>query len=313
VGQHKRNESRRKVKKVIRLFFVLFVLIPASLIFLIMNYGYLQRMIDRLTLVRVETAEIDRYYNLLLKSKKPGKSLILDLGLSESEKPEEALRRLQAAMGLENENISLAFRDQETPPGLIEKQSGNFGQRDEYTIFLSRSLRQRREQVNVLVHELCHIYVWQLDPKIFMAGDQEKLVDLAGIFLGFGVLTLNGLTDEYRVNPDGGYRTEQKFFGYLKPEQFGYLLARFCAERGISEEEAFSGLSPAAKKYYRIGKASYNRQNGKSGIPVPVLRVQAAIREYLAAFREKLSRAGIKIPEIPGEQIEIRDGKLQRV
>jgi hypothetical protein len=313
VGQHKRNENRRQWRRLARFFLISFVLIPAGLIFLIMNYAHFQRVIDRFTLVLVDTAEINRDYNLLLKCRKPGKSLILDLGMPESEKIEAALRKLQAAMGLQNENISLAFHDKETPPGSIEKEGGSFGQQDTYTIFLSKRLRDRREQVNVLIHELCHIYVWQLDKKLFMAEDQEKLVDLSGIFLGFGVLTLNGLTDEYRISPDGGYRIEQKFFGYLKPEQFGYLLARFCAEQGIADTEAFSGLSAAAKKYYRIGKARYNRQNGKSGIPGPVLRAQAVIGGYWRYLRGKLSGVGIEIPELPGSQIEIRDGRLQRI
>jgi len=195
------------------------------------------------------------YYDLLSKHAEPSKALVLDLG-KESGKLVMALDRLKDIMGLEEYAISIEKHDKDKPPAYITDYG--YGR---MKIFVSDKIKKRREKLNLLVHELGHVYVNRLDKSIFGDLDQEKLVDCAGVFLGLGVLTLNGLTDDFMLVLGGGYEAKKKSFGYLKPEQYGYLLARYCADRGIKCDVVRKYLDPAGKKYFHTACA-YIRKKG---------------------------------------------------
>ncbi len=268
-------------------------------VWLIFHYAHAQRFLSRFIVVSVNTAELDRPYDLLSEYQQPGKELVLDPGGKESDDLKGVLKRLKDRMGLHHVDVRLAYHDAATPPGYIHSNG------DDKTIFLSTHVRDRREQVNVLIHELCHIYVWGLTEPEFKVLDQEKLVDISGVFLGFGVLTLNGMTDNFRVTA-GGYSTEEKTFGYIKPEQFGYLLARFCAEHGIAESTVKSHLSPTGWKFFSIGKGYLNKKKMRvASVPAWVVTARSTIRGWWDVLREKLSSVGIHLPAIPGETIVI--------
>ena len=63
------------------------------------------------------------------------------------------------------------------------------------------------------------------------------------------------MTDESVFMPGSEYETRKKTYGYFKPEQFGYLLARYCRERGIEKANIDRFLLPAGKKYFDAGWA----------------------------------------------------------
>ena len=296
-------KKARKFRKLLRKFlrFCLGACLGlGAAVWLIFHYAEAQRFFDRFAVASIHTAEIDQYYDLLTTYEKPGKELVLGPGGKESDDLGVVLERLKGLMGLRHVEVGLAYHDAATPPGYIRSNG------DDKTIFLSTHVKNRREQVNVLIHELCHIYVWRLKEPAFRVLDQEKLVDISGIFLGFGVLTLNGMTDDFRVTADGGYSTEEKTFGYLKPEQFGYLLARFCAERGIAVDTVRPHLNSAGWKFFTMGNA-YLQKKTRGAIIVPpwVSAVRSSIRGPWNVFREKLSSAGIPLPKIPEETIVI--------
>ena len=226
---------------------------------------------------RLDTSEVDGYYEFLKKNAKPADELTLTLGLEEKDGIEAALdkaglkkndnlqtamERMKVGMGLGEYDISMGYGPQEKPPGFVTNYNGQY-----MIITISDKVQLRREQVSVLVHELSHISVWALDKSGGMGegGAQERLVDTSGFFRGQGVLTLNGQTDSLSASGDGGYSSEKKIFGYLKPEQFGYLLARYCAEHGIPAGSAGSFLGPAGRKYFDTGQAYLERRPG--GLP----------------------------------------------
>lgn len=214
----------------------------------------------------VDTAEIDRFYDDLKHRAAPADVLTLSLGLDQDDSIQQAMEqvgmkpvdnlpvalgRLQGAMGLGQYPIELVYGDQEKPPAFVTNYNG-----ERMTITVSDKVKLRREQLSLLVHELSHISVWELDRSFGMdegKNDKERLVDTSGFFRGQGILTLNGLTDTTSLNSEGGYSTEQKLFGYLKPEQFGYLLARYCAEHGIPAYRVEPFLTLAGRKYFGIG------------------------------------------------------------
>jgi hypothetical protein len=268
-------------------------------VWLIFHYAHAQRFFERFTVVPVDTMEIDHHYNFLSQYQRPGSELMLDPVGNESDDLKVVLERLKDFMGLSHVSVRLAYHDAATPPGYIRSNG------DERTIFLSTHVQNRREQISVLIHELCHIYVWSLKEPAFRVLDQEKLVDISGIFLGFGVLILNGMTDDFKVTLDGGYATEKKTFGYLKPEQFGYLLARFCVERGIAAETVKLYLNSAGWKFFMMGNTYLKKKAQGSNMPSWVFAARSMIRGFWTVFRERLSSIGIYLPQIPEETVVI--------
>ncbi len=204
----------------------------------------------------LDTAEVDGYYDLLSKYEKPGSDLVLDLGVRENDSLQLAANRLKSVMGLGMCSVSLSYNDIEKPPAYIT-DDGKYSLK----ISLSNRLKGKKEQIGVLVHELSHAYVTRLDNPAFAKCDQERLVDCAGVFLGLSALTLNGLTDDFLFTP-GGYETERKFFGYIKPEQFGYLFARYAVENGVPPGRIISYLKWAGRKYFMIGLNYLKRKGG---------------------------------------------------
>ena len=255
----------------------------------ILHYVDIAKFIDRTFVPPVETQEIDTFYDLLSDTQKPGKSLVANLNLKETDDLSVAMKKLQDAMGLDNYSIELAYHNKEKPPGYIHIEENSNMLRNKMTIYLSTHLKSRREQITVLIHELGHIYVWTLPKYTFGAFDQEKLVDTSGMFLGLGVLTLNGMSDEFKQTPEGGYQTSQKTFGYLKPEEFGYLLARFCRDRGITEKEVKPHLNSAGWKYFKIGNAHFKKKAQGVHVPELVQKAQSEIRKILDFFHEKIA------------------------
>lgn len=270
------QKTFRKIRRT--LFFG--IIVAVALGWGILHYTDIMLFLDRFMVANINSAEVDTYYNLLSEHKQPGKNLILDLGVHQSDSLDLALKRLKDIMGLNDTHIDLSYYDKGRP-AYIENWN------DDMTIYVSPAIKERREQINLLTHELCHIYVWRLDKKIFGALDEEKLVDTSSVFVGLGVLALNGYTNEITSNPDGSFMTKKKTFGYLKPEQFGYLLARYCYENGITPATVRPHLNETGRKYYDAGRVALRKQTKDIEVPELVLKAQVMIRSWLEILREK--------------------------
>lgn len=208
--------------------------------------------------LKIDTAEVDSYYDLLSKYANPANDLVLDLGVKEGDSLELAANRLKSVMGLGACSVTLSYNNIAKPPAYIT-DDGKY----DLKISLSNSLKGKKEQIGVLVHEFAHAYVRRLDNPAFSKCDQERLVDCTGVFLGLSALILNGLTDDLLFVP-GGYETERKFFGYIKPEQFGYLFARYAAYNNVPPGRIMPYLKWAGKKYFTIGLNYLKRRDGVS-------------------------------------------------
>ncbi len=228
---------------------IIFLMIMLPLAFIAFSWVY-----DAF-FVEINTTEVDGYYDLLSKHGETTEDFILDLGITENDDPQVEVDRIKTAMGLDDYEVRLAYHNNETPPAYIENNNGIL------TVYLSRDVKQKKEQINVLTHELGHVYVWGLDDFLLEGYDEEKVVDSSGPFLGLGILVLNGLTDNFFYLPGGEYRTEKKFFGYISPAQFGYLVARYCAEHDIAEENVMPFLTSTGRKYFTMGCNYIARQN----------------------------------------------------
>ncbi len=199
--------------------------------------------------IKLDTAEVDGYYDLLSAHAKPSKQLMLDLGVKQDDDIQLAIDRIKSAMGLDGYRIWIGYSDDEKPPAYIKNVAPGA-----MIIMLSKHVTERREQINLLIHELGHIYVWTMDKAILKGCDEEKVVDCAGVYLGLGILMLNGLTDDTFFIPGTEYASEKKAFGYVRPELLGYLLARYCRDHNIAEDKIIPRLYPAGLKYFNIGR-----------------------------------------------------------
>ena len=221
--------KQKKVKRIIRFFVSFFKKVISFLVFALLIV-FAARWIpwDRFA-AHIDTTEVDKYYELLREHEEPANVLTLSLGIREDDDIQAefdkfgikrkdslpvALGRLKTAMGLADYDISLIYGGQKNPPAFIT----NFNQ-ERMVITVSDKVTKRREQFNLLVHELSHVSVWGLDKSVAMNCGQEKgaekVVDCSGFFRGQGILTLNGLTDQTTIVAGEGTSTEKKLFGYL--------------------------------------------------------------------------------------------------
>ncbi len=276
-AKEKKSRARKRgFKKLFRRFMFL-CLFAVGIAWGILHYADVMSVLERGTTTPVETREVNDLYDTLSDYKKQGKNLIFTLNDKETDSLRVSMEKLQKIMGLKRYSIKLDLdsHTKKVPPGYINAVG------DDMTIYISTHVKKRREKITVLIHELGHIYGWNLPQKYFMGFDQEKLVDTSCIYLGLGILYLNGMTDEFNMHPDGSYETSQKNFGYLKPEQFGYLLARYCKDKGISGETLKPYLNKTGWKYFQIGHKYLTKQKQAIHIPEPIKKAQAFIRNLL--------------------------------
>jgi hypothetical protein len=241
----------RKIRRVIKK--IAYLLVLAGVIYitaprLYQKYPIIEGYFKRFGIHRIDVSQVGSYYDLLSENAQPSKDLLLGLGIKEDDDLQLAVDRLKDVMGLRDYTIWLSHHDAEKPPAYIKQLGyGDMG------IMISTMVKERREILSLLVHELGHIYVWRLDKAVFGKCDEEKLVDCTGVFLGLGVLMLNGLTDEMRLMPSQEYETRKKVYGYLTADQFGYLLAKYCADRDIDRDAIKPFLNSAGWKYFNNG------------------------------------------------------------
>lgn len=115
----------------------------------------------------------------------------------------------------------------------------------EYFIELNDRFRTHRRDIGAaLAHEVMHVYLHRLDLSFPGTADNEILTDTAATYLGAGWLLL----DAYREDE----MTSQKF-GYLTPEEFGYVLAKRALVFG--EDPSIWFTSPQAHDAYKRGMA----------------------------------------------------------
>lgn len=105
----------------------------------------------------------------------------------------------------------------------------------------------------VLAHEVAH--AWRTYHQLIVdeREEEELLTDVTTIVLGFGILSTNN-TDRYRSS--GTWDTTSwsvSAVGYLPPQAMSYLLALWCAARGISGERKIieRHLEPNQLSFFR--------------------------------------------------------------
>lgn len=147
------------------------------------------------------------------------------------------------ALRLPGARVVVAFRPMEEA-ATVELAAG-----PEYFVEVNDRFRtHRRDLAAALSHEVAHVLLHRLGLGFPDTARNEILTDTAAAYLGTGWLLL----DAYREDA----LTHQRF-GYLTPEEFGYVLAKRAALLGEDPSAWFT--SPQAYESYVRGRAVAER------------------------------------------------------
>lgn len=170
------------------------------------------------------------------------------------------------ALRLPDARVVVAFRPMEQA-ATVEPAAG-----PEYFVEVSDRFRtHRRDLAAALSHEVAHVLLHRLDLRFPGTEENEILTDTAAVYLGAGWLLL----DAYREDA----LTHQKF-GYLTPEEFGYVLAKRAALFGEDPSTLFT--SPQAYEAYVRGRALAERDHHAAPVGGRGRAGAAAVREGAA-------------------------------
>ncbi|GGZ65996.1 hypothetical protein [Streptomyces subrutilus] len=177
------------------------------------------------------------------------------------------------ALRLPDARVLVSFRPMEQA-ATVELTDG-----PEYFVEVADRFRTHRgDLAAALSHEVAHVLLHRLDLRFATTADNEILTDTAAAYLGAGWLLL----DAYRQDA----LTHQKF-GYLTPEEFGYVLAK--RGRLIGEDLSARFTSPRAYEAYVRGGALDARDHRRAPLaaagPAERLRYARARRSGAAAER----------------------------
>ncbi|WP_405446866.1 hypothetical protein [Streptomyces erythrochromogenes] len=152
------------------------------------------------------------------------------------------------ALRLPDARMVVAFRPMEEA-ATVELTAG-----PEYFIEVNDRFRtHRRDLAAALSHEVTHVLLHRLELAFPDPAENEILTDTAAAYLGAGWLLL----DAYREDA----LTHQRF-GYLTPEEFGYVLAKRAALLGEDPSPWFT--SPRAYEAYVRGSALAARDHRRA-------------------------------------------------
>lgn len=176
----------------------------------------------------------------------------------------------------------------------------------EYFIELNPRFREHRRDIGgALAHEVMHVCLDRLGLSFPDTGENEILTDTATAYLGAGWLLL----DAFR---EGGGALQR--FGYLTPEEFGYVVAKRALAFGESPEVWFT--SPQAYEAYTAGMDLARRDARR-----PPLTASGRLGRHRYArdrrrAREMFARAGgggLTTTAVPGDEYAFEDGPPLRV
>ncbi|MGX2997827.1 hypothetical protein JNUCC64_26765 [Streptomyces sp. JNUCC 64] len=171
----------------------------------------------------------------------------LDVAFTPLDDPLPGARRAAWAMvrhyRLPDARLVVGFRRM-TDAASVELTSG-----PEYAVDLNeRFLDHRRDLGAALAHEVAHVYLHRLGLSFPDTGENEILTDTVAAYLGAGWLLL----DAYREDAVSSQK-----FGYLTPEEYGYVLAKRALLFGEDPSPWFT--SPQAYTAYTRGLARARR------------------------------------------------------
>jgi len=172
----------------------------------------------------------------------------------------------------------------------------------------SQIARHSDDLLAVLAHEITHIYLYRLGLSFHDTMQDEILTDTAATYLGLGTMILNGYSEGKRKIDQNTTEFRTKWFGYLTPVEFGYILAKRAKKfkddpvphlKRDALEAFYTGLAvleaeyrvPPFKGATRFARLRYlwnRRRAAKKSIPNEASSVDHERLCYAFEIRDKL-------------------------
>lgn len=191
-------------------------------------------------------------------------------------------RRIAALYQLQVGAIVVSFVSHLKGPGQIELSNSN----DFFVELNSEHRYNHREVAAILAHEVAHIFCHKHDIAVGGTFENEVLTDSVAAYLGAGVPILNAFTEEADFMAKEPNRMRQQCFGYITPDEFGYLLAKRQAAFG--EDPTANLTSKKAVEAFTAGRARAQQE-----LQCPPLRSAGLGRRLLYNARRS-SAAGVR-------------------
>lgn len=185
------------------------------------------------------------------------------------------------------------------------------------TGFVSREIRiNMKEGYNfhtvaaIICHEITHHYLFGRNVRLSDTDENERLTDLAAVYLGFGLYMLLGYkpykVDRTSTNGSAGTVTKTISYsvGYLKPEQIGYAIKKTNQLRKSFEKSDLAVEREAAKteKMRKAGEAEAEKLRTRTENMRRELQDRADAAEELLNLNERLVRQiGVTRPHMDAQ------------
>ena len=175
-------------------------------------------------------------------------------------------------------SIVVTFVSNLDRPGRIELSNS-----DDFFVELHSDYRRQYEQVAaILVHEVAHIFCHRYKLSIGNTFEDEVLTDTTAVYLGAGVPILNAFTEESDCSPETPNGKKVSYFGYITPDEFGYLLAKRHSTFG-DDPTSFLKTSPG-NEAYKCGRERAQRDFCPPLLSAPLFaRVAFRAKRYLTS------------------------------
>jgi len=192
----------------------------------------------------------------------------------------EATDKIAAFLGLERCHFLIRYTNEftnENTAGYITHGAGmNAVIRLDYEY-----AKDTRICASIICHEVMHKFLYEHDIVLPNELDNERLTDIATIFLGLGKLRLLGMTYQQIYFEDTDLRTANVQFGYLTPDEFYFVYSLTNSLLGYKKSVTESALPPEV--VYNI-----RRIESRNCIPNVILKNQFGAWKKHGYYRKEI-------------------------
>jgi len=142
----------------------------------------------------------------------------------------------------------------------------------------------------ILAHELTHHFLLTKGIYVSDVDENERLTDLATVYIGLGKLTLNGYKEiEWTVRKDSKTFTYTYRVGYLSDSEIAMIVNRVCDFRGIPLDVIFENLTEEAIELLQYTREIIKKQEMKINRKLRLEKFIKQNKERLLNHVKKLS------------------------
>lgn len=165
-------------------------------------------------------------------------------------------RYITNKIGLPPGEIIPSFVRKENAAGTVEYTS-----KSEYFVEIDNAFKNSVPAIaSIISHEITHVWLAKYNLVLDDRESNEKLTDLTAIFLGLGVMILNGAWLKVEAGKEGDAILYMEIKPYLSAEELGYAMALFMRQKSIQLKELRNCLTVDTTEIIEIGQRKLERR-----------------------------------------------------